>query len=550
LPASAATPVSRSRIAEFAFALLVVAYCLYAGWFIYRTSFIVDGERFFSLFDDAMISMRYAENLTEGRGLVWNVGERVEGFTNLLWVLWMALVHLLPLGKAKMSLAVQATSAVLLLVNLFYIRRIAEEVSGGSRFAGICAASLTAFHVGVNNWALQGMEVGLLVLLVSIAVWHALWSQRVGRVSPLVYLALGTGLLVRLDMAVAFLVVWGCLLITDTPRRRTHFVYGFSSFVVFLGAETLFRWLYFGDLLPNTYYLKMTGYPAFLRMSHGLYEYLHLLRRTNWVLYAAPLAFAFLRRETLLLAAIFVAQSGYSVYVGGDAWEWWTGPNRYLSVGMPMLLVLLACMLERMRSGAIAAWTNATPGRQVAINLAAAAFAFVSLASLNTLHSSATEWLRLRNPLHVEGNRNVVDLAFRLRELTTDEASIAVVWAGAIPYFSERRTIDLLGKSDHTIARLPMRLPEPSSRRTGFLPGHMKWDYRHSIGRLEPDVVVQLWHAEEARPFLDGRYRSLTVGDRNVPIYLRRGSRHVRWNKVDGTRFRWFEVDSGHDMAR
>jgi hypothetical protein len=53
----------------------------FVGWaslFIYRTSFIAfDGERYFCLFDDAMISMRYAWNFSHGFGLVWNPGEYV-----------------------------------------------------------------------------------------------------------------------------------------------------------------------------------------------------------------------------------------------------------------------------------------------------------------------------------------------------------------------------------------------------------------------------------------------------------------------------------------
>src|SRR5688572_14492820 len=40
--------------------------------------------------DDAWISYRYARNLSEGHGLVFNEGERVEGYSNLLYVLLMA----------------------------------------------------------------------------------------------------------------------------------------------------------------------------------------------------------------------------------------------------------------------------------------------------------------------------------------------------------------------------------------------------------------------------------------------------------------------------
>ena len=41
--------------------------------------------------DDAFISFRVAEQLANGDGLVYNIGERVEGYSNLLWVLLLAL---------------------------------------------------------------------------------------------------------------------------------------------------------------------------------------------------------------------------------------------------------------------------------------------------------------------------------------------------------------------------------------------------------------------------------------------------------------------------
>jgi hypothetical protein len=48
-----------------------VALAVWSGWLIYRSSFVVGGTRYFSLFDDAMISMVYAKNFVEGFGLNW-----------------------------------------------------------------------------------------------------------------------------------------------------------------------------------------------------------------------------------------------------------------------------------------------------------------------------------------------------------------------------------------------------------------------------------------------------------------------------------------------
>ena len=70
----------------YAFAIVGIGACfvVWASLFIYKSSFVgIDGRRYFCLIDDAMISMRYAWNLSHGSGLVWNPGEYVEGYTSL-----------------------------------------------------------------------------------------------------------------------------------------------------------------------------------------------------------------------------------------------------------------------------------------------------------------------------------------------------------------------------------------------------------------------------------------------------------------------------------
>jgi hypothetical protein len=78
-----------------------ILFTLWGAFFIYRSSFIsFDGQRYFSLFDDAMVSMRYGWNLSHGLGLVWNPGENIEGYTNLLMTWFMALATI---GKTVVS---------------------------------------------------------------------------------------------------------------------------------------------------------------------------------------------------------------------------------------------------------------------------------------------------------------------------------------------------------------------------------------------------------------------------------------------------------------
>ncbi|MBC8330487.1 MAG: hypothetical protein H8E28_00750, partial [Anaerolineae bacterium] len=134
------------------FIAILLIYALYAGIYIYQTSFIVEGTRYFVLFDDAMISMRYAKNLAQGYGAVWNPGEApVEGYTNPLWVLWMAFFHLLPISMAKISLAVQISGAVFLAVNLYVVKKITETLTQ-NWLVPLLAVTLTAFYTPLNNW--------------------------------------------------------------------------------------------------------------------------------------------------------------------------------------------------------------------------------------------------------------------------------------------------------------------------------------------------------------------------------------------------------------
>ena len=98
--------VGTRRWSKWLVILLLLAYVTQGVHYIYRTSFVSD-QRVFTLWDDGMISMRYAKNLAEGAGLVWNVdGDRVQGFSNLGLTLFMAALHLLPISAEKMPLLV------------------------------------------------------------------------------------------------------------------------------------------------------------------------------------------------------------------------------------------------------------------------------------------------------------------------------------------------------------------------------------------------------------------------------------------------------------
>ena len=522
-----------------AFFIILAAYIIYAGIFIFRTSFVIDGERYYSLFDDAMISMRYAKNLSDGHGLVWNPGgERVEGFTNPLWVFYMSIFHFLPIPPSKISLFIQISGAFILIANLFFVLKIAASLIGRSAFFPLAAVFLTAFYLPLNNWALQGMEVGLLTLMVSASIWKALQVMRNGEPSFGLFLLLGVSTLVRMDMAVFALTVIVFLAISDVKNRRFHLKWGVSLLVAFLAVWTIFRIFYYGDALPNTYYLKMTGYPIFLRITRGLSVTWDFIARMSLPVFLIPFVLLLWRRgkRVLLLFWVFLIQVAYSIYVGGDAWEYWGGSNRYVSIVMPLFFVLFCVSLAEaekwlsVKIGENGQFTKMWTKSLVTIVL------LIALVKLNVIYSpnpTLQEWLLLKPPLAVADNKKMVQESLLLKEITDPEATIAVVWAGAIPYFSDRQAVDMLGKNDRIIARRKIEVPDGTEKYTAFYPGHMKWDYSYSITELKPDVIVQLYGVTDAEidPVLATDYWKILID--GFVLHMRTDSRHIDWNIVN-----------------
>jgi hypothetical protein len=524
------------------FGVVVATFLIYAASFIYRTSFEIGGERYFSLFDDAMVSMRYAKNLAEGHGLVWNPGgERVEGYTNPLWVLYMSLVHLLPVPESKTSLFVQITAAALLAMNLFYVRRVALAVSNGSRAAALGAVVLTAAYLPINSWSLQGMEVSVLVLLTTAALWLAIQCLDRGTFPRTLYVLLAVGILVRADMVVPCAAFTTFLMVADRCDRGRHAAWGLLALALPIVAQTLFSLSYYGDVLPNTFYLKMTGVPSLVRVSRGGYVLLQFLWKSNPLLFLLASTLA-LRRDSRiwLLFWVLSVQMAYSVFVGGDAWEFWGGANRFICIAMPAFfavlsyaLVLLASALTTLPGGDLLT-PAARPGRvRIAVFVAAVIYAAVGLNSIHGVDALAEAAL-LRPSLHAgnggENQRDVQDALF-VRWATTADATIAVMRAGTIPYFAGRYAFDLLGKNDRHVARAPVSTTSGPVDFLQFRPGHMKLDLAYSIGQRQPDVIFQLRRrADQAEPFLTGRYQGYSVND--GCIHVRRTSPHLLWNRL------------------
>ncbi len=516
------------------FALLVMGYVYYCYTYIVATSFLIEGKTYYILFDDAMISMRYAYNLAHGLGPVWNAGERVEGFTNPLWVGMMALLHLFPIGLDQTSLYVQILGASFLTLNLFLVKKIVEHFTD-DLFAMLAAVALTAFYAPLNSFGLLGMEVSLLALVVNAVIWLVLKSGM--KFNIWVYVLLAVSTLIRFDMAVPYVVILGVLFFVQKENRKQHVLWGVGLLVLFLGGQTLARYLYYGELLPNTYYLKIEGWNTTLKILRGLYALVQFVYFSNWALFFIPFSLFLFRRDwkITLLMLVITGQIAYSVYVGGDAWENHGGANRYIVIAMPLFFIAFSwSIVELLKKAA-----NSFPAKQAAEIGWRAVFVMIFVFSILNFNALLGDWKAIerwrlsRIPDYIPGNEKNLRTALALEKVTTPDASIAVIGAGTIPYLlPDRYAIDILGKADPYIAhqnvRASMGIPDIPNMR----PGHMKWDYAYTIGELQPDVIVSIWEgtSEEALPYLQN-YVYITIAP-GVKVLLRGDSSHILWDAI------------------
>jgi hypothetical protein len=494
-----------------ALAAVLVAFTLWGAWFIYRTSFVIGGERWFVLFDDAMVSMAYARNLVEGYGLNWaREGAPVEGFTTPLWTAVMVPVNALPVPAASRSLIVQLLALAVLALDLVVVKRLTERFfAGGERRSWLPAVVLTAAYYPLNYWGLIGMETALQALLATGAVLLACemveeGSDRTVALAVVLALAYST----RMDMALLAAAVVGWVHVHGGFRatRRSRLALGAGIVVAAVLGYQLFRVLYFGAPLPNTYYLKLTGIPFEVRLLRGLATYADFFRA-----HALPLLVVILgavplwrqRRRYQLPLVLFGLYSLYSVYVGGDGWEEAAAvrANRFLAFVMPLVFVAFSGLLDELLSwlGGLLPRFSAHAGRYVAI--AATALALGAANGLWFDPAAAEHWRNLvvaERPMLVPSHEIVLRDLRKLERVLAPGARVATFWAGVPAYFSDYRMVDMYGYSDAHVARLPSARPLRVNNYRSYRPGHSKWDYGHVFRDQRPDAFLQVWHVDDA----------------------------------------------------
>ena len=449
--------------------------------------------------DDAYISFRYARNLVRGHGLVYNLGERVEGYTNFLWTVAVAGAMAGGAGPepAAEVLAALAAGATILLLAGLARELIQGPLAGPARFLPPLAFAAIGSQA---RYVVSGMETPLFVGLI-VAGFACLLRGR-DRAAPGLARrsALGAGAvfgiaaLTRPEGALyagigALCALWGDARgagAGDGPGRRlrTAALLG-VAFLAVVGPHLAWRWSYYGYPLPNTYYAKVAGSLS-ERLAGGWQS---LAQATaGWsiwpVLALALLALPALRKDRVWVwvYGIAGATGATFVLVGGDFLPFF-GP-RLLLPALPFVLLLAAEGLRR--SAAI------LPGLARRRRAGSALVAAVVLGVC--LHALRYSWPRRTGELD---GLAAAHHAWRLTgewlaRRAPPDALIATSAAGIIPYVSDRPTLDMFGLTDEHIAHHAEFDP-------AMPPGHGKSDPVYVLER-RPDYLHVVNLSPEGKP--------------------------------------------------
>lgn len=324
------------------------------------------------LCDDAFIAFRYARNLGDGHGIVFNRGERVEGFVDFLWVLQLGGLWRLGVRPeiAAPALSLLSTAGTLVLVVAF-ARRLAGE--GQRLLTTWIAFGLVAGSASFAVWSTSGLETRQFTFFVLLAIWLA---DRRDASRGRLLLASTVFALAELSRPEAMLLfgvtvawTWFADRLQPAPRRSS-LLWLCVPFVAVVAAHFLWRYAYYGEWLPNVYYTKHVRpwYEAgFAYLAAATIE----LGAFVWLPLGLVTAARHAVRRDLSPALPFVliaAHAAYLLRIGGDHFEF-----RPLDFYLPLTAGAAAAGLHQLAAVVAAALRTTAAPSYLAATIAALA---------------------------------------------------------------------------------------------------------------------------------------------------------------------------------
>lgn len=462
--------------------------------------------------DDANIYFVYMKHLAEGHGFVWTVGgERVEGFTSVLWTLIGAACY--KLTPAHFPLLLLALNFVLTFATLFQVLFFVRQLNGTTAktiaLTDVLILALLLFPLGFIEWSLLTlMETGLWIfLIINTTLLLCRPYVQSKKVNSVFFTALVVCMMVTRPEGLLYGALFIFLLAaqtffeTDIRTALRRVAFPLAAFV--LTAVLLVQWRlsYFGYPFPNTYYAKVSGnlmdnmkggaayfmeffynYPHLIFIIGVLLWYVGVFVQRFWKERLHIELLAQEKVQVILLTVIFVGLLA-PVPTGGDHFNY----SRFYQCIVPLALIaFFNTPVVTKNFAAVQPYNKAVP-----------LFATVIFAGMIFLNSKAT-WIDFFLPESKVGMRVFRDftvarrgriVAEQLNHTFIDNGltpSTGIIAAGGYGYIYKGTTVDLMGLNSTLMAHASKRKVGPRN--------HASFDVG-AFWKLKPDMVGMFYGA-------------------------------------------------------
>ena len=407
-------------------------------------------QYFSFLTDDSFISFRYARNLAEGMGLVFNEGEYVDGYSNFLWTILMSAFIKLGFSPLPVSKILGAVFGVATILSawIFSKKRLGDTPS--NTVAALILSILGPFTV----WTTGGLETMMYTFLLTSAILsYTLEREGLVRkqVSQIFFILAS---LTRTEGFAVFLAVAGFRLIDNHFNRKQLFsvsdVKWFMPVLLVYTAYFLWHYHYYGYPMSNSAYAKIDVGERSIRK--GIVYLEGFFRSFPWLL------LGFIPAIKLFASKVKTGKTGESGHwitlasytalvnlaliaaLGGD----FMGMYRFLTPITPILALLVQSTIRLAYNSFRDSMRNRIIPNTAAIILLALILEGTFTAShgvlegrITGMRDNALYWSRIGH---------------FLGEHFDEDTSIGVYNAGAIPYYSRMRVLDTNGLCNRYIA--------------------------------------------------------------------------------------------------
>jgi hypothetical protein len=381
------------------------------------------------IMDDALITYRYSRHVGEGLGPFWNVTgalRPVEGFSSLLHMFLLGVLH--ALTRVDVEWLGKVVGLACGLATIVAIGSAARRRNLPARAVWIALSPFLMIPMMMAS--ASGMETTLYVLLAWLAPMACLRvltaPAESGGMRAFVVLAL-LGTLTRPEFAASALALFA-LVAWRRPDLRRQLVMSVLLLYVLPGAAlTGWRLITYGDVVPNTFYVKQR-LPGLWGLGY-VRRYL-LICALPYLLIAAPSLRRLWREQRDLVLVVLVAIAVPCLYFTSvrPLMGWW---YRFLIPQLPILAWLAAVAVST--SPAPADSRMVARLRPVGVLL----LVLFGIAHVPTAIDVV--------PVREMDDARLGEVGRRLRPWAAPDRSFSYYDIGRLPYEAEWTVIDVVG---------------------------------------------------------------------------------------------------------